>query len=405
MRAMSFAVLAGALSADARAPKTRKAWVSSAEDSDNSPTYTDLDTSPDEGPNTGSTDAPVPGTDAPVPATASPTMGKTALLIVDVQDCFVDNGTLEVPGALRIIPKLNQLRTEKACLFDVVVRTQDFHPAGHISFDSTHSINITQLGLGNTIETRCLRPEDNRTDDAACCLAKQADGTPKCAEFGCTCENNPSCSNNPACSLCDSDPTHCFTQHMPVWHDHCLQNGDSGFVQSLTTDASDIIVQKGNNSFVDAYSAFMDNTKTLKTHLDDVLKQHHVSTIYVAGIATDFCVYYTAVDAVALGYNVAVIEDATAGIGIPKGDNDTIELALEDMRGKGVKLVNTQDVLECTCAEKSTCGSSSTTGTQPPVPAPGAGKTLDSPAAGQAAWGSHVVGIAAGAVYWHLCAL
>jgi len=75
-----------------------------------------------------------------------------------------------------------------------------------------------------------------------------------------------------------------------MWTDHCLQTGDSTFPPSLVTKPTDIIVQKGTNTYVDAYSAFMDNSGNLKTSLDATLQANAVDTLYVAGIATDVCV-------------------------------------------------------------------------------------------------------------------
>ena len=117
-----------------------------------------------------------------------------------------------------------------------------------------------------------------------------------------------------ACTQCVSDPTSCSTTDQAMWTDHCLQDGDSTFPPSLTTEASDVVVQKGTNKYVDANSAFVDNTQTLRTSLGSTLEEHGIDTLYVAGIATDVCVKWTVIDALAAHYSVKVIRDATAAV-------------------------------------------------------------------------------------------
>lgn len=138
-----------------------------------------------------------------------------------------------------------------------------------------------------------------------------------------------------------------MTQEM--WTDHCLQNGDSTFPPSLTKSANDIIMQKGSKRFVDAYSTFMDNTQTLKTTLDSVLQSQGVDQLYVAGIATDVCVKWSALDALGPktgNYKVTVIADATAAV---LGDKANFHAAIAAMKSQGATIVNTSDVLRMAC--------------------------------------------------------
>lgn len=136
-----------------------------------------------------------------------------------------------------------------------------------------------------------------------------------------------------------------------MWTDHCEQDGDSIFPPSLITEPTDIIVQKGLNQHVDAYSAFMDNTRKLKTELDDILQENDVDTLYIVGIATDYCVYFTTIDGLTLGYKVYVVLDATRGIA-----NETIDAAVADMESQGANIISSEDVLAMECPEATSGG-------------------------------------------------
>jgi len=135
-----------------------------------------------------------------------------------------------------------------------------------------------------------------------------------------------------------------------MWTDHCLQTGDSGFPTTLKGKINaQTVVHKGTNQFVDAYSAFMDNTKTLKTKLDDELIAKGVNTLYITGIATDVCVKATVTDALGsntANYTVYVVRDATAAV---LGNVANYDAALTDMASTGATLVTTADVLAMKC--------------------------------------------------------
>lgn len=277
---------------------------------------------------------------------------KTALLIIDVQDCFMDangtasgeDGSLAVADTHQIIPIINDLRTEKACLFDVVVRSQDFHTANHISFGPTHGLDpFAHLAGRGELPLTCVSPDSGETRDGSCCPTYHIEPY-DCETILCPTTRSDAVMSSPACAVCLESPMECYETTQAMWTDHCLQDGDSSFPPTLLIGPDDVVVQKGGNQHVDAYSAFMDNTRKLKTELDGVLKGLDVDKIYMVGIATDYCVYYSAVDALMLDYDVTVVLDATRGIA-----SDTVDAALADMSSKGAKIVNSTDVFELAC--------------------------------------------------------
>ena len=135
----------------------------------------------------------------------------------------------------------------------MVVKSQDFHPKGHISFASTHGVNPF-----TTVDLMCLPSEDaSHIDTAACCLVDFTQPT------GATCKNNPTCSSkNRACAACGGSKPNpkCSKMTQSVWPDHCVQgaDGDAGLLSTVKKVKGEIIMQKGDNQFVDAYVAFLD---------------------------------------------------------------------------------------------------------------------------------------------------
>jgi nicotinamidase/pyrazinamidase len=174
-----------------------------------------------------------------------------ALIIVDVQNDFVTGGTLEVPHGEQIVPLVNELSQS----FDLVVATQDWHPQSHQSFASNHPDKkpFEKIELGGLEQV--------------------------------------------------------------LWPDHCVQ-GTSGaeFHPQLSTDRIEAIFRKGMHANIDSYSGFYDNGHQRPTGLAGYLKEHHVDTVYVCGLAGDYCVFYTAQDALKEGFKTVVIEDATRAI-------------------------------------------------------------------------------------------
>ncbi|WP_068596148.1 bifunctional nicotinamidase/pyrazinamidase [Vaginella massiliensis] len=174
-----------------------------------------------------------------------------ALIIVDMQNDFVPGGRLAVAGGDQIIERINQLQLR----FDLVVATQDWHPADHKSFASQHPAHapfdvITLDGISQTL-----------------------------------------------------------------WPDHCVQGTEgAAFHPALHTDNIQAIFRKGMNPEIDSYSGFFDNAHLIATGLHGYLQEKKVKEIFVCGLAADFCVYFTAMDALKLGYKTHILERATKAI-------------------------------------------------------------------------------------------
>ncbi|AZB26327.1 MULTISPECIES: bifunctional nicotinamidase/pyrazinamidase [Chryseobacterium] len=199
---------------------------------------------------------------------------KKALIIVDVQNDFCEGGALAVPGANEIIPYINLLMEENE--YDQIILTQDWHPAGHKSFASTNGRKVGESIILN--------------------------GVP---QF--------------------------------MWPDHCVQ-GTFGaeFHKDLNQSKVTHIIQKGKNIEIDSYSGFQDNNHFMKTGLDDFLKYHDIQLVEIVGLAMDYCVKYTAQDAVANGYVTCLHFNGTRAVNV-KPDNGRD--AIYDMIEKGVTVL------------------------------------------------------------------
>jgi nicotinamidase/pyrazinamidase len=200
------------------------------------------------------------------------------LLLIDLQFDFLPGGSLAVPDGDAILPLLNKLQPH----FDLVVATQDWHPAGHRSFASAHPgqevfSEITWQGLPQRL-----------------------------------------------------------------WPDHCVQ-GSLGAVLHTTLDLNQVeaIFRKGTDPDLDSYSAFFDNGHRRATGLSAYLRARGVTEVFVAGLAADYCVYFSAKDARSEGFAVTVIEDATRGIA-----PETIAAAKADLLAQGVRYVQASEVLK-----------------------------------------------------------
>ena len=203
---------------------------------------------------------------------------KSALIVVDVQNCFVEGGTLPVKGGADVVPLINRLSKS----FTNVVLTQDWHTPGHASFASSHAgkkpFETTALGYGQQV----------------------------------------------------------------LWPDHCVQGTDDAALhKDLKLPKAQLIIRKGFNKAVDSYSAFEEADRKTPTGLAGYLKQRGIKTVYVAGLATDFCVAWTALDARKAGFEVYVIEDATRAIDL----NGSLAAAWKQMTAKGVKRIQSTDIV------------------------------------------------------------
>jgi nicotinamidase/pyrazinamidase len=201
-----------------------------------------------------------------------------ALVIVDVQNDFLPGGRLAVTGGDAIVPVINSIQP----YFELVVATQDWHPAGHKSFASSH----TGRDIGDRINL-------NGMDQV-------------------------------------------------LWPDHCIQGSDgAGFTADLDTDKVRAIFRKGTDSEIDSYSAFYDNGHLRSTGLSGYLKDLAVDTVYLCGLAGDYCVKYTAMDAVEEGFTVLLVRDAVRSVNIHDGDHERALLDLEEI---GVHLVDSKEL-------------------------------------------------------------
>ncbi|WP_109313650.1 bifunctional nicotinamidase/pyrazinamidase [Ruegeria sp. AU67] len=193
-----------------------------------------------------------------------------ALIVIDVQNDFCPGGALAVPGGHEIVDPINAMMAE----FDAVILTQDWHPAGHSSFASEHDgkfpLDWTDMHYGPQV----------------------------------------------------------------LWPDHCVQGTDGAeFHPDLNTHA-DLVIRKGFRRGIDSYSAFFENDQKTPTGLEGYLKSRGITKLTMVGLATDFCVHFSAVDAARLGFDVTVRMDACRAIDL----DGSLAAAETAMRAAGVTL-------------------------------------------------------------------
>ncbi len=195
-----------------------------------------------------------------------------ALIVVDVQNCFTPGGSLAVPRGDEVVPIINRI----AKAFRWVVLTQDWHTPGHASFASAHGgkkpFDVVKLAYGNQV----------------------------------------------------------------LWPDHCVQGTEGASLhKDLNIAHAQLVIRKGYNPAVDSYSAFIEADRKSKTGLDAWLKAKSIKRVFCCGLATDFCVAWTAQDARKLGFQAVVIEDACRAIDL----NGSLVKAWEAMAKAGVRRV------------------------------------------------------------------
>lgn len=219
-----------------------------------------------------------------LPALHALAAGKVALqdsdvfVVVDVQNCFVPGGSLAVKEGDQIVPLVNKI----AKAFRHVVLTQDWHTADHVSFASQHAgkkpFETVKLDYGTQV----------------------------------------------------------------LWPDHCVQGTDgAGLVKGLEIPHAELIIRKGFRRDVDSYSAFTEADKKTQTGLGGYFKQRGLKRVFFAGLATDFCVAWSALDARRQGFQALVIEDACRGIDV----QGSLAKAWADMKKAGVQRIQSADVL------------------------------------------------------------
>ena len=195
-----------------------------------------------------------------------------ALLVIDVQNDFCPGGALAVPEGDSIVPGINELMAD----FPAVILTQDWHPAGHSSFASSHpgkqDMDLIDMPYGPQV----------------------------------------------------------------LWPDHCIQGSiGAHFHPDLTTDRADLIIRKGHNPAIDSYSAFFENDQKTPTGLEGYLRTRGITALTLVGLATDFCVNFSAVDAAKLGFEVTVRQDLCRAIDI----GGSLAAARDGMKSAGAALV------------------------------------------------------------------
>lgn len=195
-----------------------------------------------------------------------------ALIVIDVQNDFCPGGALAVPEGDTLVVGINALMAE----FETVVLTQDWHPEGHSSFASAHAgkapFETVEMPYGTQV----------------------------------------------------------------LWTDHCVQGSEgAAFHPQLNTDRADMIVRKGYNAAIDSYSAFFENDQSTPTGLEGYLRTRGISELVTVGLATDFCVHFSAVDAAKLGFDVSVRTDLCRAIDL----DGSLSAALDNMEAAGVEIL------------------------------------------------------------------
>ncbi len=201
-----------------------------------------------------------------------------ALIVVDVQNCFMPGGSLAVPRGDEVVPVINAL----APAFRIVVLTQDWHTPGHASFASSHPgkkpFDVVRMSYGNQV----------------------------------------------------------------LWPDHCVQGTPGAELhKDLAVSNAQLILRKGYNPKVDSYSAFLEADRRTKTGLDAWLKAKGIKRAFCCGLATDFCVAWTALDARRFGFDAVVVEDASRAIDL----DDSLAKAWAAMTRAGVERASSADIL------------------------------------------------------------
>jgi nicotinamidase/pyrazinamidase len=199
------------------------------------------------------------------------------LILVDMQHDFLPGGALGIAGGDAIVPILNQIMPK----FDHILATQDWHPPHHVSFASQH-----QKKPGDVIDVGGVE--------------------------------------------------------QILWPDHCVQNTyGAELAKGLHKQRIEATFHKGSERKVDSYSTFFDQARRRSTGLADHLRKHHLQDLYFAGLATDYCVLYSVLDALELGFHVWVIRDACRAINLHPADE---ERAYEKMRSHGAKIIHSKEI-------------------------------------------------------------
>jgi len=210
---------------------------------------------------------------------------KTLLLIIDVQNDFCPGGALAVNDGDAVIEPLNNLADAVSLGEGRVAATQDWHPVNHVSFASSHKNKNT----GDTVDTGLVKGQ-------------------------------------------------------ALWPDHCV-SGTKGadFHKGLKSDNFTLIIRKGYRLNLDSYSAFFENDRLTPTGLEGWMNTLGITNVIIGGLATDYCVFYSAADCKKLGFNTIIASDAVRGVGIPEG---SVENAVTAMKALGIEFFTSAELLE-----------------------------------------------------------
>jgi nicotinamidase/pyrazinamidase len=202
----------------------------------------------------------------------------TALLMIDIQNDFCPGGALAVADGDAVVAVTNTLLKH----FPVQVLTQDWHPANHSSFAANHSgaeaFSLIPMPYGDQV----------------------------------------------------------------LWPSHCVQGSDGAeFHPDLICESADVVIRKGYNLAIDSYSAFFENDRKTKTGLAGYLRDRDIKSVVLTGLATDFCVYFTAIDAADLGFDVTLVSDACRAIDL----DGSLDAAMTAMTGRGIAFTTSADII------------------------------------------------------------
>ncbi len=204
---------------------------------------------------------------------------KSALVVIDVQNDFCTGGALEVKNGEDVVPGINAVLDKK--LFKKVVFTADWHPVNHVSFASTHHRKPLEI-----IDTK--------------------------------------------------------TGLQTLWPDHCIENSKgAAFHPFLAVEKGDLILRKGRDVRLDSYSAFFENDKKTPTGLKGYFADHEITDVFLCGLAFDWCVFFSALDAVSSGFRTFVVEDLSRAVNFPEGFQDEKR---EEMIKAGIRIILKDDL-------------------------------------------------------------
>ncbi len=204
---------------------------------------------------------------------------KNALLVVDVQNDFCPGGTLAIQEGDKVIPVINQIQP----IFDTIIATRDWHPPNHVSF----AVNHPGKNVYDVIDIKGIS--------------------------------------------------------QVLWPPHCVSGSiGAAFHPGLETERFKLILHKGMNQALDSYSIFLENDKKKLTGMDDFLRSLEITRIFLCGLATDYCVFYSAIDAISFGFETCVVIDACCGVDVPERN---IERAIRLMKSSGVKIISSLELL------------------------------------------------------------